>query len=185
MNEANGATTGQRIRISRRGDENERCKASRAPDRRKDFSQRTSPFKIPSTSNAISPRHERTGPSRRGDGHVASPSRSLETMRATGFPRLAFDNVTGPAMGLSRFTSLISAYAPCPKGANQLRQQVYFRQHFRRGNAERDVVALLKAAPSERPVAIFTELLRPPPSRHSGQACGARSSGASAPGGAL
>jgi hypothetical protein len=62
MNEADGATTGRRIRISRPGDENARCKALRAPDRRKDFSQRMPQSKTPSTSNAISPRHERTGP---------------------------------------------------------------------------------------------------------------------------
>jgi DDE domain len=60
-----GATTGRRTRISRRGDENARCKGSRAPDRRKDFSPRTPPFRIPSTSNATSPQRERTGPSER------------------------------------------------------------------------------------------------------------------------
>ena len=52
-------------RISRRGDENARCRGSRAPDRRKDFSPRTPPFRIPSTSNATSPQRERTGPSER------------------------------------------------------------------------------------------------------------------------
>jgi hypothetical protein len=65
MNGVDGATTGRRIRISRRGDEKARCRGSRAPDRRKDFSQRTPPFRIPSTSNAISPQHERTEPSGR------------------------------------------------------------------------------------------------------------------------
>jgi transposase-like protein len=39
MSAADGATIERRIRISRPGDENTRCKVSRAPDRHKDFSQ--------------------------------------------------------------------------------------------------------------------------------------------------
>ena len=64
MNGVDGATTGRRTRIGRRGDENARCRGSRAPDRRKDFSQ-------PTPSFSTSSQHERTGPSGVGDTDVA------------------------------------------------------------------------------------------------------------------
>jgi hypothetical protein len=55
-----GVTTEPRIRISRPDDERARCKVSRAPGPRKDFSQSTQPPTTSSTSNAISPQQERT-----------------------------------------------------------------------------------------------------------------------------
>src|ERR1700730_9556748 len=63
MSGVDGATTEPRIRISRPDDESARCKVSRAPGPRKDFSQSTQPPITSSTSNAISPQQERTEPS--------------------------------------------------------------------------------------------------------------------------
>ena len=57
--EVDGATTEPRIRINRPGDENARCKVSRAPGQRKDFSQSTPRYTTHSTSNAISFRTHR------------------------------------------------------------------------------------------------------------------------------
>ena len=79
MTAVDGATTEPRIRISRPDDGNTRCKGSRAPDRRKDFSRRMRQSTTPSTSNATSPQQERTEPSgprrcRRG----AKPSLRLD-----------------------------------------------------------------------------------------------------------
>ena len=99
MTAVDGATTGRRIRISRRGDENARCKGSRASDRRKDFSQPTPPFKIPSTSNAISPQQERTEPSgRRRCRRGAKPLQLLTVFRGS-----SFDNVTVPLAAIGGF----------------------------------------------------------------------------------
>jgi putative transposase len=53
MTVVDGATTGRRIRISRRGDGSARCRGSRASDRRRDFSQRMQQPTTPSTSSAI------------------------------------------------------------------------------------------------------------------------------------
>ena len=97
MNAADGATTGRRIRISRRGDENERCKASRALDRRKDFSQRMAPSRIPSTSNAISPQQKRTEPfGLRRWTRGAQPPPPPENGARSVFLRSPFDNLTAP-----------------------------------------------------------------------------------------
>jgi putative transposase len=51
---ADGETIGPRIRINRPGDENARCKVSRAPGQRKDFSQSTPRSTTNSTPNATS-----------------------------------------------------------------------------------------------------------------------------------
>ena len=103
MTAVDGATTGRRIRISRRGDENAGCRGSRAPDRRKDFSQPTPPSRIPSTSSATSPQRERTGHSgprrcRRG----AKPLLRPDALRARKLLRTQFGNVTTPARGPRR-----------------------------------------------------------------------------------
>jgi hypothetical protein len=71
MSVVDGATIEPRIRISRPDDESARCKVSRAPGPRKDFSQPMQPPTTSSTSNAISPLQERTErsghrPSKRG-----------------------------------------------------------------------------------------------------------------------
>ena len=63
MNAVDGATIVRRIRISRPDEGRGRCKASRAWDPRKDFSQPTQPHITPPTSSAISPQQERTEPS--------------------------------------------------------------------------------------------------------------------------
>src|ERR1700730_10571429 len=63
MSGVDGATTEPRIRISRPDDESARCRGSRAPGPRKDFSQSTQPPTTSSRSNAISPQQERTEPS--------------------------------------------------------------------------------------------------------------------------
>jgi hypothetical protein len=54
MSGVDGATTEPRIRISRPDGESARCKASRAPGPRKDFSHFTQPPTTLSTSNVIS-----------------------------------------------------------------------------------------------------------------------------------
>jgi hypothetical protein len=60
MNAVDGATIERRIRINQPDDENARCKVSRAPDQRKDFSPFMRQPATPSTSNAISPQQEPT-----------------------------------------------------------------------------------------------------------------------------
>jgi hypothetical protein len=55
MNAVNGATIEPRIRINRPDDESARCKVSRAPGQRKDFSQSMQPPTTFSTFNVISP----------------------------------------------------------------------------------------------------------------------------------
>ena len=96
-----GATIERRIRINRPDDENTKCKVSRAWDPRKDFSQCMQQHKIPSTSNAISPQQERTGPSghrpcRRG---VKSSLRREPDVPGDLFRGL-FGNVTEPRPSL-------------------------------------------------------------------------------------
>src|SRR5664279_3111311 len=60
-----GATIERRIRINRPDNENARCKVSRAPGQRKDFSQCMPQPTTSSTSSAILPQQERTEPSAR------------------------------------------------------------------------------------------------------------------------
>jgi hypothetical protein len=89
MTAVDGATTEPRIHINRPDDENARCRGSRAPVRRNDSSQRIPPFRIPSTSNPISPRHERTGPSgRRRCRRGAKLPRRLDESNVWGLLRL-------------------------------------------------------------------------------------------------
>src|ERR1700737_1144392 len=63
MNADDGATTEPRIRINRPDDVNARCKGSRAPGQRKDFSQCMRQSTTHSTSNATSSQAKRTEPS--------------------------------------------------------------------------------------------------------------------------
>src|ERR1019366_7851831 len=60
MSGVDGATTEPRIRINRPDDESARCKVSRVPGPRKNFSQSTQQPTKSSMSNAISPQQERT-----------------------------------------------------------------------------------------------------------------------------
>jgi hypothetical protein len=63
MNVVDGATIEPRIRINRPDDENTRCKVSRAPGQRRNFSPSMQLSTTHSTSNAISPQQECTEPS--------------------------------------------------------------------------------------------------------------------------
>ncbi len=63
MNMVDGATIEPRIRINRPDDENTRCKVSRAPRQRKNFSPSMLLSSTHSTSNAISPQQECAEPS--------------------------------------------------------------------------------------------------------------------------
>jgi putative transposase len=90
-------TTERTIRINRRDDGSARCKLSRVPDRRKDFSQCMPQSKTPSTSNVISPRQGRTepsGPRRCRHGTKSSPRR--ESDMPAELLRALFGNVTKP-----------------------------------------------------------------------------------------
>jgi hypothetical protein len=103
MTAVDGATTGRRIHISRRGDENARCRGSKAPDRRKDFSPRMPPSRIPFTSSAISLQQERTGPSgRRRRTRGAKPLLRRDALRTRKLLRTRFGNVTTPSRLLRR-----------------------------------------------------------------------------------
>ena len=75
MTAVDGATIGRRIRISRRGGGRARCRGSRARVQPRNFFPHTPPFRISSTSNAISRQRKRTGPTRGGDEHVADGCR--------------------------------------------------------------------------------------------------------------
>ena len=89
MTAADGATTEPRIRISRRGDENARCKGSRAWDRRKDFSRCMRQSRIPSAFNVISPRPKRTEPFAKPQRtRGARPSQALRVKAEIGVFRL-------------------------------------------------------------------------------------------------
>src|ERR1700730_10140826 len=63
MNAVDGATIERRTRIGRPDDESARCKVSRAPGQRKDFTQCMQQSTTHSTSNVILHRQERTEPS--------------------------------------------------------------------------------------------------------------------------
>jgi len=95
MNAVDGATIERRIRI--------RCKGSRAWDPRKDSSQCMQQHKILSTSNAISPRQERTEPSRhRPCRHGVKSSLRRESDVPRDLLRALSDNVKRPTVPLHR-----------------------------------------------------------------------------------
>ena len=97
MNAAEGATIGQRIRISQPDAGRGRCKGSRAWDPRKDFSQCMQQPTILSTSSAISPQQERTEPSgHRPCRHDVKSSVRREPDMLGDVLRALFGNVTEP-----------------------------------------------------------------------------------------
>jgi hypothetical protein len=94
---ADGETTGRRIRINRPGDENARCKVSKASGQHRDFSPFMQQPTTRSTSNAISFQQahtERSGPRpcRRGAKSLLQREQDRQRDRS----RLSFDNVTMP-----------------------------------------------------------------------------------------
>ena len=119
MSAADGATTEPRIRINRPDEGRRRCKGSRAPGQRKDFSQPTQPLTTLSTFNAISPQQKRTEPSgprrcRRG----AKSSLQREPDMPAELLRALFGNVTKPSKRMpSASTSTSLPTSPSRKPA--------------------------------------------------------------------
>jgi hypothetical protein len=100
MNADDGATTEPRIRINRPDDVNARCKGSRAPGQRKDFSQCMRQSTTHSTSNATSSQAKRTepsGPRRCRHGTKPSPRRDFSDAK---FLHQISYNVTKPCTPL-------------------------------------------------------------------------------------